>query len=104
MQQQAFRLISEAMQSTQGALSARGAEVESPSVVLSYNERAMLTFVGKYGVFDLYDKVVLPERLRRLGLDLNILSAASSVILAKNSKAYNVAMNARNDVREIALF
>jgi hypothetical protein len=104
MQQQAFRLVSKAMQDVQSDLSEPSREQESPSLVLSYNERAMLSQIGKRGIFDLYDKVILPDRLRRLGLDLDVISAANSVILAKNTKAYASAMNARNDVREIVLF
>lgn len=103
MQQEAFAAVSKSLRELQPSLS-QVAQPESPSIVLSYNEERMLTEVGKRGIFDLYDRVLLPNLLKRRGLKLEVLAAENSVVLPINSRAYELAMQARPDVREIRLF
>lgn len=104
MQQRAYQAISAAMRDLQPQLSEPNPAPESPSIILTYNERRMFAEIGRLGIFDLYDRRTLPQLLRDRGLSLELLAAENSVVLPRDGAAYTRAMAARPDVREILLF
>ncbi|MBA3946625.1 MAG: hypothetical protein H0X37_18935 [Herpetosiphonaceae bacterium] len=104
VQHVAFDTINAALGRIGPTLSDHAEQPEAPSIILSYDEHAMLTRIGRLATFDLYDSATLPQLLRRHHLSLETLAMANSVILPKDSYAYEVAMNMGSNAREIALF